>query len=276
MKNGISLVVLIITIAILSALTGITIVLTGNELDSAELTKFIEDLDSVGEAVNYYYVSNGNMPTTDDIYTQSTLLTLLNDSVGRAKLEEQINNNGDAEDEFYKIDMSLLPVSDTNKGLGLTRADIFVIDEDLKTIYYVQGKRIGDEYYYCIDQNRLPENSDTANNKNTEISIVSSTTSIKLTKNETSNVTSLVVGVSTTLGTDETLQYIIGGQTIALTEGITAINIPDDVISAINSSNVSSFKTAFNSNKRITVNKIKAGQVVATSTLSLENVEDLK
>lgn len=276
MKNGISLTILIITIVVLSALTGVTIALTRNELDSVELTKFIEDLEILGEAVDYYYISNGNMPITNDVYNKTTLVALLSDSVSISKLSQQIERNGDNDDEFYKIDMSLLPVSDTNKGLGLTRADIFVIDEDLKTIYYVAGKKIKDEQYFCIDQTRLPENLDTANNKNTEISIVSSTTSIKLTKNETNYVTSLIVGISTTLEADESLQYTIGGETLALTDAITAINMPADVLSAISSSNIAMFKTTFNSNKKITVNKIKGGQVVATSTMSLENIKDLK
>lgn len=276
MKNGISLTILVITVAVLSSLTLVTIALTGNELDSVELTKFIEDLEIVGESVDYYYISNGNMPITDDVYNKTTLLALLSDSVSISKISQQIERNGDNDDEFYKIDMSQLPISDTNKGMGKTRADIFVVDEDLTTIYYVAGKKIGDEQYFCIEQTRLSGNSDTANNKNTEISIVSSTTSIKLTKNETDYVTSLMIGISTTLEAGESLQYTIGGETIALTDAITAINMPSDVLSAISSSNIAMFKTTFNSNKKITVNKIKGGQVVATSTMSLENIEDLK
>lgn len=276
MKNGISLTILVITVAVLSSLTLVTIALTGNELDSVELTKFIEDLEIVGESVDYYYISNGNMPITDDVYNKTTLVALLSDSVSISKISQQIERNGDNDDEFYKIDMSQLPISDTNKGMGKTRADIFVVDEDLTTIYYVAGKKIGDEQYFCIEQTRLSGNSDTANNKNTEISIVSSTTSIKLTKNETDYVTSLMIGISTTLEAGESLQYTIGGETIALTDAITAINMPADVLSAISSSNVAMFKATFNSNKKITVNKIKGGQVVATSTMSLENIEDLK
>ena len=276
MKNGISLTILVITVAVLSSLTLVTIALTGNELDSVELTKFIEDLEIVGESVDYYYISNGNMPITDDVYNKTTLVALLSDSVSISKISQQIERNGDNDDEFYKIDMSQLPISDTNKGMGKTRADIFVVDEDLTTIYYVAGKKIGDEQYFCIEQTRLSGNSDTANNKNTEIAIVSSTTSIKLTKNETDYVTSLMIGISTTLEAGESLQYTIGGETIALTDAITAINMPSDVLSAISSSNIAMFKTTFNSNKKITVNKIKGGQVVATSTISLENIEDLK
>ena len=84
------------------------------------------------------------------------------------------------------------------------------------------------------------------------------------------------MGISTTLEADESLQYTIGGETLALTDAITAINMPADVLSAISSSNIAMFKTTFNSNKKITVNKIKGGQVVATSTMSLENIKDLK
>lgn len=269
MKKGISLIILVATIAVLIIITGVTIQVAVPEIDSVRLTKFTQDMETIRDAVISYYATEGNLPISGTVYNVSDLATLAQDS---AALRAQIRSNNDTEDKFYKIETSLLPIDTPEIGKGNTSSDIFVVDQDMENIYYVEGIEISNQYYYCINQIKISPNSDTSNNKNTEITIVSSTVSIKLQKGTTRPTSSLGVNVTTTLGADDVLEYTIGGITKTLSEPITMINIPSDITSSLTEDKIATFKSAFALDKRIIVNKLNNGQVIATSSLNLENL----
>lgn len=269
MKKGVSLIILIVTVAVLTILTVITVQVTDAGLESAELTRFYEDLDALSEAVFSYYTSNGQMPVFETLYNMSAITALTENSEA---LESQIMANNDEADSFYKINTAVLALDTISIGNDTTEDDIFVIDGDFENIYYVKGVEVGEEYLYCINQIKIPDSETNANNKNTSINIVSSSPSVKLTKSTNMDTSRIEVNVTTVLDESESLQYEIGGITKPLSNSIAIINLPEDVTAGLSTTKLSTFNTAFSSNKTIIVKKIKNGQVIAVSSLSLENL----
>ena len=270
MKKGVSLIILIVTVVVLTIITVITVQVTDAGFESVELTKFYEDLDSLNEAVFIYYTSNGQMPILETAYNMSSITALTENS---DLFETQILANNDESDAFFQINMEVLALDTISIGTATTESDIFVIDEDFENIYYVKGAEVGEDYYYCINQIKISDNDTSTNNKNTSINIVSSAPSIKLTKSTNVDTSRLEVNVTTVLGEADSLQYEIGGITKTLSDAIAIINLPEDVTTGLSTTQLSTFKTAFSSNKTITVKKINNGQVIAISSLNLDNLK---
>ena len=268
-KSGVTLLILAVTIGVLMTLTGIVISVGVHDLHNVYVTRFMEKMGIVNDAVYGYYTSKCELPVTTDVYTVDDLSSLSQNS---SELIAKITSNNDVGDEFYKIDNVLLGVIDSRTYESIDPSDVYVIDDDMENIYYVYGEKIGDQYYFCLEMIAIEQNMDTANNKNTHLGIVSTTTSIKVVKNTTEETSKLEINISTTLNDGETLQYTIGDVTQNLSEPITMINVPADVIVSLTQAQLTSFITAFNAEPKITVNKVSNGSVIATSVLSLENL----
>ena len=65
-KNGITLIILVLTIILALILVTATTLAVGNSIDNARLAAFANDLKEVQDAVKIYYMENDFFPTPAD------------------------------------------------------------------------------------------------------------------------------------------------------------------------------------------------------------------
>ena len=150
-KKGISLIVLVITIAVLLIISSAVIYTSADASNNAKLVAFASDLQQVEDLVTEYYITNNELPIlTETSYTEATLVASIEE--GADELSGEITLNGDTNTTFYKIDMSKLDISSTSRGVekdgDLT--DVFVIAEDTMNIYYLKGLKVAGKYYFSL------------------------------------------------------------------------------------------------------------------------------
>ena len=104
-KNGFTLVELLIVIAILALIAGVTIVLVINSLKDSRDSTRIQEVEAIAEALNYYALDNGSFPCEADGYNGmigvgGTIDTLLEDYMPSVPADP----THDGSDYFYYFD----------------------------------------------------------------------------------------------------------------------------------------------------------------------------
>ncbi len=185
-KRGVSLIVLIVTIVVMLILLGITIVNTDNTVENADKVTFINDLKIIQDSAEAYYIVNKELPTDIDIesYTKDTLIAVQSKEDLRSTLDAEIILNGDEEATFYKINLDKLNVETTRYGTMINgEADILVVAMPSLNVYYVQGVKLGDEYYFSLSSNLINQ-LDTGADKDNSSTSATIISGINYTKNE--------------------------------------------------------------------------------------------
>lgn len=131
MKNekGITLIILIITILILVIVTSI---LAFNAIDSVEvsnITKLNSDVKTLESRIATYFVENDALPVKGASMTKSQLSAVMDDL-----------NSNDGE-LYYALDLSKLdnPTLYYGRGEGTYSKDIYIVNADTHTVYYLTG-----------------------------------------------------------------------------------------------------------------------------------------
>lgn len=149
-KNGISLVVLLITIVVALIILSASTVKILDASDNATIASFAEELRMLEESSKEYYLQNNALPAVDsDINSPKTMEDILNlnsNDVGnsdRKNLAEEIGNNFDNSGStlFYRLDLSKLGVSTTTRGVQKkgNEKDVYVIAYPSFRVYYIEG-----------------------------------------------------------------------------------------------------------------------------------------
>lgn len=166
MKNGIAMVTLVVTIAVMLTLVSV-ITYTGiNTANTSKKMAFASEIKMIQECIDSYRTNNeGNFPTSDFV-----TIDLSNASIDVKKQftdnEEEIIDN-----KVYlsKIDYTKLELNSLNRGLGQTSDDIYVLSTKSGIVYYAKGLKIGNITYYTLT-NEL-KNLLSYNQKSNEVSI---------------------------------------------------------------------------------------------------------
>ena len=150
MKRGISLVVMLVTIAVILMITSVTVVTGNNIYNNTKKVKFASEISYVEEIVNTYRLNNnGNFPSSKMIYIDSSRIKSID-------LNEQFNNENISDDDdtlaLYKIDFSMLNphelmYTDINNDSG---DNVYCISPTTGRVYFVQGFKIGRKTYYTL------------------------------------------------------------------------------------------------------------------------------
>ena len=151
MKRGISLVVMLVTIAVILIITSVTVVTGNNIFNNTKKVKFASEISYVEEIVNTYRLNNnGNFPSSKMIYLDSS-------KIKGNDLNEQFKDENIAEDKsilLYKIDFSMLnphelTYTDINSDSG---DNIYCISPTTGRVYFVQGVKIAGKKYYTLTE----------------------------------------------------------------------------------------------------------------------------
>lgn len=138
-QNGITLVILIMTVIVMLILTTTVLIGTFGYRDIKKSKDLINDLETLGEKVNIYYEKNNELPVSD-IITDNVVI-LLGDS-------RNANDGG----SYYKIDLGLLDNIVLTYGTGKFDKDYFIVNEQSHNVYYFAGLKINNQTYYGIKE----------------------------------------------------------------------------------------------------------------------------
>lgn len=169
-SNGITLVSLIITIAVMMIIASITVSTSMDRFEINNLNKMINDIEFLKEKVSNYYLKYNELPVVKDADNKSIEYTNINFSV-------DTNDN----EKYYIIDLESMGDIALNYGKeGFENAnssdDVYIINEKTHNIYYVKGIEWNEEYHHFIsDSNGANDEEDTIPPSTPQIKVISGT-----------------------------------------------------------------------------------------------------
>ena len=293
-KKGISFVVLIITILLLVILLGITTVGIKNAVQNSRKSAFASDLVSLEDAINTYYIQNGQLPILSEEesfieyeYSNGTLIDKENSSnvitlTNGNDIETELTQNNDLSDTvYYKLDLAKINVERIKRGNGSSEDDIYVIASPSQNLYYLKGLKVDDDIYYSLvnltDLVNI-QNANTQAQDTTEIIQTVAGMSVKREKKVWTN--TIDVTIDTYLESGENIYAIIpqAGTTIekkfSTTTGqniITIKNLKNSL--GLTDAQIESFNSLQQTNKYIIIEKRKNTTKVGSIKVNLSNYE---
>lgn len=137
MKNnkGITIVALVITIVIMLIISGTVVSKSVSNLKMETLNKLYNDLTSLQDKVNLYYIKYGTIPIKGVF-------------VGDENFLEEKNPNDDG--EYYVIDLEKINNLSLSLKIKDTGNDVYIINETTHTIYYPKGVEMNGEHHYRL------------------------------------------------------------------------------------------------------------------------------
>ena len=142
MKRGITVSILAVTVTIMFILITTTTVAGTRTIQTAMYEEFISKIERVSNDVNKYFVDNKSLPTTLEIIAKEGL---------DDQLKDELNNNNDATNNLFVVDMSRIRTESVNIGKGTVEdMDVFVVAENTNNIYYLKGVKYRGKTYYGL------------------------------------------------------------------------------------------------------------------------------
>ena len=160
MKNrqGVSLLVLTVTIVLMIVLLTTSVVIAGNIIDNSRLSSFASEVFDVKDATEVYYAYNEEFPYLDEdkAYSKGEILALVEPEYQNVFLNELILNGDNASSDdmgsFYKIDLSKIDVEQTTRGIKKdgNERDVFVISYPSMNVYYLDGVAAKNTKFFSV------------------------------------------------------------------------------------------------------------------------------
>lgn len=146
MKNGITLMSLVVMLVIMIILTS-TIIITSNSIINDSLGKsFGEEMYSVKNLVEEYEFMHGKYPLKNEVLEID--ISLINENYKNQFEGENIIDN---KISFKEIDYARAGVSKLNRGMKKQGdKDCYVFSTITKKIYYLQGVELDGKIYYTL------------------------------------------------------------------------------------------------------------------------------
>jgi len=301
-KKGISLIVLIITIVILLILLSVTTVSVGDSIQNSRKSAFASDLASLQDAVNVYYIQNGELPIVSEgnkyveyVYKTNNLVDKedssniieLNTTYINEFKQELVSNFDITDGEnivsdtvFYKIDLAKINVEKTKRGTGKNgENDIYIVAYPSQNIYYLKGLSIEGKVYFSLVnlteynaiKNNEPEATDT-----TEIIQEVTGISVKREKKAWTNTLDIIIEAYLESSDSIYVRVPVRNEDIKLatTTGQNIINLKSLTGSlSLTEAEISTFNELENKEKYLTVIKKQGNIEVGSVKVNLTNYE---
>lgn len=149
-KKGVSLIILVITVILLSILAAVISINTTLMTDEAREAKFKDELKTIEDRIKEYYVLTGTLPVLPGTEYSLGEVIALNTRGKELALKSEIDKNGDTSSKFYLIDYEAIGVTLNERGNGKTVDDIYVLSSVANKVYYVRGLEIKENVYFSI------------------------------------------------------------------------------------------------------------------------------
>ena len=139
-KNGITLMILVVAIAIMLVLISSASVIGYNSINTAKYDDYMSQLSRISDNVNQYFLQQGELPITQEQIDSASFSDKLNNAI--AKNNDQVNR-------LYVIDMSKIPDSSVTIGKGdLSNKDICIVADNSLNVYYLNGFKYKNNLYF--------------------------------------------------------------------------------------------------------------------------------
>lgn len=165
-KKGVSLLILIISVIVLSILVTVSITGINGAITSAKKVTFTKELLEIKENIVNKLLSKedlNNFANTSVVYSKTTLSRFL---TGEKKTQFDNFTSIDINDLIYKIDLKKLGVTSTKKGIGgkngADETDFYYVQMSqdktiVKNIIYPKGIKVNNKYYFTLTNDLLEE-----------------------------------------------------------------------------------------------------------------------
>ena len=144
MKNGVSLLVVILAISIMLVLISTASIIGTRAIITANFDEFNLTLKRVSDEVNQYYIENNELPIRVENINIASYSELY------SYISKKTNDTGA---NFYVVDLDKLNDNTIQKGRGQTSSlDVFIVAENSHNIYYLAGFTYNKEKYFGLSK----------------------------------------------------------------------------------------------------------------------------
>ena len=144
MKKGVTMVTLVVLAVVLLILVSLTTVAIMRNLENTQKMEFTMELNVIKSEIDTFKDKNGTYPITAEVMDISNI----SDSMKDKFYDEFANNNS----SLSVIDLSKLNIKNLKYGLGSSLDDKYLVSNITGKVYYLKGVKIGDETYYCANE----------------------------------------------------------------------------------------------------------------------------
>jgi Tfp pilus assembly protein PilE len=278
-NKGISLLVLVITIAVSLILLSTVVISTASAIDNATVVAFAKDLKTVSDAVENYYITNSTIPKIDatNLMSSSQVKGLV-DTNKLTTFQAEIDLNLDTScEEFYQVDLNKLNVNKTPYGSKLNgNNDVFVVSVPNLNIYYLKGINAKGTSYFSLSSKLIGVTNLAKEATDTSTTEVISSAGISVTKiNGFTN--KMGINVKTNLASGEVLKINPFGVDVTLSSTVGANDISFNKLSDLTGIFTVTDDTNFNNlakeNKIINILKYSNGNLLGSVRIDLGNYD---
>jgi Tfp pilus assembly protein PilE len=278
-NKGISLLVLVITIAVSLILLSTVVISTASAIDNATVVAFAKDLKTVSDAVENYYITNSTIPKIDatNLMSSSQVKGLV-DTNKLNTFQTEIDLNLDTScEEFYQVDLNKLNVNKTPYGSKLNgNNDVFVVSVPNLNIYYLKGINAKGTSYFSLSSKLIGVTNLAKESTDTSTTEVISSAGISVTKiNGFTN--KMGINVKTNLASGEVLKINPFGVDVTLssTVGVNDIsfNKLSDLTGIFTVTDDTNFNNLAKENKIINILKYSNGNLLGSVRIDLGNYD---
>lgn len=281
MKNkGVSLIVLIITIIVMLILTSVITLQIFNNIGSAKIASFVENISTIQEYVDSRLILNEQLPflnnkyyLVDELVNNGYLLEKKHDA-----FKNELINNGDREDtKFYIIDINNIEGISSTIGNGKNgNNDYFVVSEDTNRVYYLLGIDVGKDTYFSLsdkitDVYKIKNKSDLTSK--TKVQMYSG---VKVNRDYSNYTNKMGINIQANLKDDEDLFITIGESKVKFVKNTNLLNISFNNIDELNQITVSNFdklSLASLEDRYLTITKENNEKIISSYKIDLSNYD---
>lgn len=287
-KEGISLIVLIITIALLLILSSAVILGINVSVQNANLSRFTNDLSHLQDSVKSMYILENRLPIVDNekLLSKNDVLNLVNDK-NKELFEIELNNNGENENvEFYEIDLKKAGADMIQVGSGKNGSDdIYVISTNSLKVYYLKGLFYRKKMYFSLNSDIASiVKLDNTNTKDMSTTSVNTFAGITVSKSNSGYSNTLGLKIIANVSEGETVRLKYNGiieKNLILAEGRTTLminNITDFnnyFQNPLTNDEIQAFNNLVGSNRYIDLTKYKSGNVVGSYKIDVSDYDNV-
>lgn len=300
-KQGVTLVVLVITIIIMLILVGTLSVSVGNSVGNSRISTFASDLSEIVDMTKTYYMLNNKIPSLDDkVYNQGEILEIVPARYKSKFIEElQMNNDdtiNDTDGTFYMIDLSKIDIEQSTRGTRIdedgnsVESDVFIVSYPSFNVYYLAGLKANNDIFFSLSS-KITQLTKIEKNETVEKGKTSLTTSngIIIKKEDDSWINKLNITIESNMDENEKLYIqigesekclittVIGKNVLILKDNFSSIysnTTSQEIPSGIKSEDIEIFNNLPQEDKKLIVTKEKDGSVIGKAIIGLENYEN--
>ncbi|MEG0282993.1 MAG: hypothetical protein RR594_05525 [Clostridia bacterium] len=152
-KSGITVAVLVVTIAVMSLILGTAVIFGLNSVNVANADKYKSILSRVEEASSLFFDQNGYYPVQKDGEKEIALST----ETLNTNLKAELLEKNDVENYIYVLDIKALRLvaMDIGTAVGdattiLETKDAFLVNKNSGNVYYLKGFETAGKRIYSL------------------------------------------------------------------------------------------------------------------------------